>query len=83
MIAIEELLIEWLGDLGDVDGHDAGSGEVNIFINTDQPKEAFERIGQALGEQGFMSDLRAAYRLNGEDRFTLLYPAGLAHFAIV
>lgn len=44
MIELEDLLIEQLGDLGYVDGHDWGSGTTNIFIHTDDPKSAFNRI---------------------------------------
>ena len=34
MVALEEELTEELGDSADVDGHDVGSGETNIFIYT-------------------------------------------------
>ena len=40
MIELEEGIMTSLGNLGQVDGHDAGSGEMNIFILTDQPKVA-------------------------------------------
>jgi hypothetical protein len=32
--------------LGDVDGHDAGSAEMSIFMLTDHPEAAFNRIQQ-------------------------------------
>ena len=44
LIALEDELIEQLGDSADVDGHDVGSGETNIFIFTSDPKQTFERI---------------------------------------
>ena len=34
MIELEETIIKGIGSLGKVDGHDAGSGEMNIFILT-------------------------------------------------
>jgi hypothetical protein len=37
MVEIENLLISGLSDGNNVDGHDVGSGEVNIFIETDNP----------------------------------------------
>jgi len=35
MVEIEEAIITDLGNFGKVDGHDVGSGEMNIFIFTD------------------------------------------------
>jgi hypothetical protein len=82
MVELEETIIRSLGDLGKVDGHDAGSGETNIFILTDHPELAFQRITQLLGTRDFMPDLKVAFREIGQDEFTSLYPAGLRHFAI-
>ena len=42
MVALEEELIEPLGRIGDVDGHDVGSGTMNVFILTDQPRQVFD-----------------------------------------
>ena len=42
-VALEDELIEELGDAADVDGHDVGSGETNIFIFTFDPAAAFHR----------------------------------------
>jgi hypothetical protein len=82
MIEIEETIIKTLGDLGKVDGHDAGSGEMNIFIFTDNPQLAFERINSSIGTRDFMSALKAAYRKIGSDEFTILHPKNLTHFSI-
>ena len=82
MIEIEDAIINGLGDLGHVDGHDAGSGEMNIFIFTDEPKRAFQRIKQILGTEDFMPELKAAYRKVGTDEFTILHPPGLIEFGI-
>jgi hypothetical protein len=83
MIELEEAIARSLGNLGRVDGHDAGSGEMNIFILTDHPKPAFDRIKQLLGTTDFMPKLKVAFRLIGKDEFTTLHPADLIHFAIV
>jgi hypothetical protein len=42
-LVLEETMSHGLGDVGIVDGHDIGSGEMNIFIHTDEPKRSFER----------------------------------------
>lgn len=83
MVELEDTIIGHLGNLGSVDGHDAGSGEMNIFIITDHPMPAFEQIKGLLGTRDFMPDLKVAYREIGKDAFTIIHPAGLAEFAIV
>ena len=40
----DRVIEDGLGDVGIVDGHDFGSGEMNIFVHTDNPKSAFEKI---------------------------------------
>ena len=82
MIELEETIMRSLGDLGTVDGHDAGSGEMNIFILSDQPKLAFERVKQVLGTKDFMPELKVAYLEIGNDEFAILHPADLSHFTI-
>jgi hypothetical protein len=82
MIEIEEAIIKGLGSLGKADGHDAGSGETNIFIFTNHPQIAFERIKSVLGTEDFMPDLKAAYRQIGSDHFVIICPHGLNHFSI-
>lgn len=82
MVEFEEAIMESLGNLGVVDGHDAGSGEMNIFILTDYPTRAFERIKELLGTRDFLADLKAAFRVVGKDEFTILQPADLTSFAI-
>lgn len=82
LIEFEEHIIEALGDLGDVDGHDMGSGEANIFILTDSPQEAFERIQTSGFANDEMSNLRVAYREITGDSFTIIYPPGLTRFTV-
>ena len=45
----EEALIERLATSAEVDGHDLGAGEFNIFLFTDDPSGTFRSI-QALPE---------------------------------
>jgi hypothetical protein len=44
LAVLEDLLVENLPSHSVVDGHDIGSGELNIFILTDQPKESFQPL---------------------------------------
>ena len=82
LIELEDKIIAGLDNLGKVDGHDSGAGEMNIFVRTDHPILAFEKIKSLLGTQDFMPDLKAAYRDVGKDDFTILFPPGLDHFSI-
>ncbi len=71
---IEETLIENLGEEHIVDGHDFGSGEMNIFIHTNDPKSAFEKARKYLSP--CQKEFVAAYReLKGEE-YTMLWPEG-------
>jgi hypothetical protein len=83
LIELEDAIIKGLGHLGKVDGHDVGSGEMNIFILTDEPSFAFEHIKKILGTKDFMIDLKVAFRIIGKDDFTILHPADLVHFTIL
>ena len=82
LIELEDSVLRGLGGLGNVDGHDAGSGEANIFILTDEPHLVFERIETMLGSKDFMPDLKVAYREIGTDNFTIIHPPGLTQFAV-
>ena len=66
MVGLEEDIIEAIGKLGDVDGHDFGSGETNIFILTDYPQRIFDQITS----QDIMDD------------FAIIYPTGLKNFVL-
>jgi len=48
MAALEEELTDVLGDSADVDGHDVGSGETNIFIFTSNPAGTFDSVKPVL-----------------------------------
>jgi hypothetical protein len=83
VIEVESVLIDGLTADSEVDGHDAGSGETNIFIRTNDPIQAFDEIKSILGSRDFWVDTRVAYREVGKDDYIVLWPAGLANFRIV
>ena len=82
LIELESRIISEIGTLAEVDGHDMGVGEMNIFIHTDHPKLAFEKIKSLAGTKDFMSGLKAGYRRFAEERYTGLYPPGLERFEV-
>ena len=77
LIEIEDRLERALGSSHEVDGHDYGSGEMNIFIHTNSPYDAFDVIKRNLtsNEIKFM---KAAFRgLEGEI-YSVLWPEGFS-----
>src|SRR5690348_11169256 len=82
MIAIETRIIDGLGNDAEVDGHDAGSGEVNIFVHTDLPGRTFERIRSILASESALVGARVAYREMTADDYTVLWPNGVTTFTV-
>lgn len=78
-----DLIAEFSDSSADVDGHDFGSGEANIFIFTSEPKIAFERAHAVIGKDAHLAaTLRAAYRHTGAEEFCVLWPVGHVAFAV-
>ena len=82
MIEVEDALIEKLSEANDVDGHDVGSGEVNIVIRTDDPKRAFNEVKAILGSRECWVDARVAYREVAGSEYTILWPKNLSEFKV-
>lgn len=82
MIEAEDMLIEKLTEANEVDGHDAGADEANIFIHTDNPEGAFEEVKTILGGSAYWIDIKAAYRDMSESEYTVLWPEGLEEFNV-
>lgn len=84
MVALENDLIAELGDSADVDGHDVGSGETNIFIITAEPVRTFQASRVVLERNLCMGAVTAAYRPVGGEEYTVIWPEGSANgFRIV
>ena len=77
LIGLEDAIAARLGEIGDVDGHDIGNGEMNVFVLTDDPNRAFERIKPVVPV-----GCTVAYRETKSDAYTLLSPPGLQNFKI-
>lgn len=74
LIEVEDLLSKYLHGLAEVDGHDAGIEEMNIFIFTDKPREAFEKAKFIVQGVEWLPLLSAAYRLGCKDEYFRLWP---------
>jgi hypothetical protein len=78
LVAIEERLIQVLGASAEVDGHDVGSGEANVFIRTRSPGQTFEVIKPVLSELGLLERVNAAYRNVSEEDYAVIWPRDFA-----
>jgi hypothetical protein len=82
MVALEDELIQELGDTVDVDGHDIGAGETNIFIVTSHPEITFHRAKAVLDRSQLLGAVTAAYRPVAGQTFTVLWPAHRQEFSV-
>jgi hypothetical protein len=82
MIEIENALIANLSAESNVDGHDMGSGEANIFIRSNAPRRAFNEVRAILESRDAWSDARVAYRDVAGSDYTILWPEGLSEFRV-
>ncbi|MDQ2994276.1 MAG: DUF695 domain-containing protein [Pseudomonadota bacterium] len=83
IINIEDRLDECLVD-AEVDGHDIGNGEVNIFIHTNNPEDTFEAVKNLLqNDYSAFNDAKIAYGDLGGDRYTCLWPKELTEFKVI
>jgi hypothetical protein len=82
LISMEDQVGAALGPYSSVDGHDFGSGEMNIFVETDRPTEAFADAAKVLRESPRWGDLRAAFREASGGPYEILWPRGLREFSV-
>jgi len=82
LVAFEERLIAHLGSSAKVDGHDFGSGELNLFLLTDAPLETAQAAEELRRTIVPSYEPVVAYReLTGETYF-VLSPPGYTDFGI-
>lgn len=73
LLMIENELELVLRDKHIVDGHDIGAGEMNIFIHTNDPEEAFELAKTTLTEKD-LEKISVAFRDMIGDQYSVLWP---------
>lgn len=71
---IEAELQQAVGDGAVLDGYDVSRNEINLFMVTSDPKQAFRRARGVLEGMGIEKGVSSAYRLVGGARFTSLWP---------
>lgn len=75
LIELEERLAGSLGPMAEIDGHDIGSGEANIFIRANDPVATFETLKPVLAQAELLSEVTAAFREGSDSRYTILWPS--------
>ena len=73
LLMIENELDLVLRDKHQVDGHDIGSNEMNIFIHTNDPNEAFGLAKNILSEKD-LEILLVAFRDVKDDKYSVMWP---------
>lgn len=78
LLELEDALEDELEGVDDpfVDGNDVGMGVFNLFLFTNEPKAAFERVRAFLLSKRPDLKCAAGYRLFTEDYYTGLWPEG-------
>ena len=71
---IESELKQAVGDTAELDGYDVSRNEINLFMLTSDPKQAFRRARVVLERMGLERGVSSAYRLVGGARFTSVWP---------
>jgi hypothetical protein len=71
---LEDLLIEELGEVGEIDGHEVGDRQTNLLILTDHPKKAFKSVKKVLSAHGLLDTMLAAYRETDGEDYTVIWP---------
>jgi hypothetical protein len=74
LVNLEDAVAEVLGEAVDVDGHEIGSDEANIFLWAHDPIGTIAKLLPLLEQGGPLADARVAYRATGEDTYRVLWP---------
>lgn len=83
LISIEQRIEEILHGKAEVDGHDSGSDEMNLFIMTDSPRETFDTLLRQLPELKLKQGFKAAFRdTRGSGEYFALWPSAETRFSI-
>ena len=60
---------------GDVDGHDLGSNEANVFIFTENPAATLQACLPAIVDANLLARFSAGYRSVGDDAYVRVWPS--------
>lgn len=78
LVTLEQNLQRVVEPIAEVDGHDIGSGEINIFVFTADPVATFERAKMLLSDASLLDKVGSAYRDLQSDKYTVIWPESSA-----
>jgi hypothetical protein len=76
LLTLEDQLIQTVGECVEVDGHDIGASEANIFIECDDPEAMFNACVPVVERAGLLGLLSAGHRPLRGDTYTRVWPVG-------
>ena len=83
VVALEGALQSALDpNLAVIDGHDAGSGEMNVFIDTDKPEAVCDVVKSVLARLSLLRQAKVAYRSFDSDDYVVLWPPDALTFEV-
>jgi hypothetical protein len=74
LVQLEDDFADALGNVGEVDGHDVGSNEANVFILSEEPDVAFSICRPIIEQFHLLGFCSAACRRVDESTYTRLWP---------
>jgi len=83
LVSLETKLMDRLGEIVIVDGHDFGLGKFNIFVLTNEPTATFTQVQQIIIDEGIPNELRSAYREANGEEYVILWPSALTEFRVL
>lgn len=72
--ALEHQLRDTLGDSVELDGHNEGVRDIDLFIITEDPASAFRRCKPVLEQMQVLDRVVAAHRFVGGLQFKVIWP---------
>ena len=70
---IEETIIDSIDPKHEIDGHDFGVNEFNIFIYTNDPHDASSQVKRTIRSKKH-KQMKIAYRLSNGEEYKIIYP---------
>jgi len=68
----------------EIDGHDIGNEECNIFIHTDIPLKIFDKVKAILHNQKIdIAEIKAGYRDFASNTYIPIWPEDLKEFKVL
>jgi hypothetical protein len=80
LVTWENMLTQHLAPTVEVDGHDLGSGEFNVFVFPDDPSRTFQKIHELPETKLLSGSMTAAYRPVDGEESVLLWPLDATQF---